>query len=583
MKMHRPLMCSLIVCMLAQAASVFAANADTDTASARQVDSEESEIQYERSKSLLAEGRGQEALEWMVRAAEAGHVAAQLDLAQALLVDGKNAEAAIWIQRAADAGNVDARLAYGMLLLRGSGVTKDEREALRLFTLAAEQGSTQAQFMVAVAYHNGSGVARDDRRALDLFLELARQDNPDGQFNAAIMYLNGEGTSQSDAEAAAWLALAVQSYAPGAQRDAAAVQLADLRSRLGATGNREAEALYEQHVSALVSAGYAVMEAAPLAVPPDQNATALEVPADGDAWRGLSGYIQTGLRAQTNANSATSSYLNNPTAAPISDVNQMLLGRLDWSTGTPWKGVNSIDTNLTLYKTRQNTAVIPGLTYAELSTGPELQLKAQRWNSTLRPYLSASYIETDNTFYQRSGTLGLSLRLVIDRNTALVVAGETAAVHYHNSAAQPNNSDLSGRNKEASARLVRLLFPRVVGSLSASLRDYSARQAWQSYEGFTVVNGYTLKLPGLVKAAKDQQIDVYAGIGYERRHYETPIPGFSSSKRRDGEWQVTLSGTIPLMEQLSLSLTLQRTAHDSSLSIFEYGNSSLLLATTLRY
>ena len=47
----------------------------------------------------------------------------------------------------------------------GVGVVKDDKEAVRLYSLAAQQGHSDAQYNLGLCYRNGVGVVKDDKEA----------------------------------------------------------------------------------------------------------------------------------------------------------------------------------------------------------------------------------------------------------------------------------------------------------------------------------------------------------------------------------------------------------------------------------
>jgi hypothetical protein len=75
------------------------------------------------------------------------------------------AEAAKWYRKAAEQGHVTAQLNLGILFERGLGVAQDYAEAARWYTKAAEQENADAQYKIAVLYEQGSGLALDLEKA----------------------------------------------------------------------------------------------------------------------------------------------------------------------------------------------------------------------------------------------------------------------------------------------------------------------------------------------------------------------------------------------------------------------------------
>lgn len=59
---------------------------------------------------------------------------------------------------ATDQGHADAQCNLGHMYQNGQGVKKDEKRAVKLYTLAVEQGHAHAQCNLAYMYRNGIGV-----------------------------------------------------------------------------------------------------------------------------------------------------------------------------------------------------------------------------------------------------------------------------------------------------------------------------------------------------------------------------------------------------------------------------------------
>ena len=61
----------------------------------------------------------------------------------------------------AQQGDAAAQLRLGNAYAKGSGVSKNEVEAVKWYRLAAEQGNAEGQFSLGVMYFNGYGVPKD--------------------------------------------------------------------------------------------------------------------------------------------------------------------------------------------------------------------------------------------------------------------------------------------------------------------------------------------------------------------------------------------------------------------------------------
>ena len=85
---------------------------------------------------------------------------------------------ASWLDRAARAGNAQAQFLLAQLYLAGTGVEKNTKSALNLFTLAAKSGRAEWQYVKTGLETDDlieitSGVARGDTILVEGHLTLA--------------------------------------------------------------------------------------------------------------------------------------------------------------------------------------------------------------------------------------------------------------------------------------------------------------------------------------------------------------------------------------------------------------------------
>jgi TPR repeat protein len=90
---------------------------------------------------------------------------------------------------------------------RGTGsLTRDDREAARLYKLAADQGYASAQASLGVFYEQGrGGLPKNDREAARLYRLAADQGHATAQANLGLLYWQGRGGLPRDEIAAARL------------------------------------------------------------------------------------------------------------------------------------------------------------------------------------------------------------------------------------------------------------------------------------------------------------------------------------------------------------------------------------------
>lgn len=156
-----------------------------------------------RLGTLYEHGQGvkednQAALDWLHRAAEQGHVAAQSSLGALYSFDLEDLPAnytlaRTWLLRAAEQGNARAQYNLGVLYRDALGAERDTPVALKWFQRAADQGDPMAQYNLGVMYEN-PGIAQLTN-AIKWYRLSATQGFAAAQYNLALIYFNGNGVT----------------------------------------------------------------------------------------------------------------------------------------------------------------------------------------------------------------------------------------------------------------------------------------------------------------------------------------------------------------------------------------------------
>ena len=93
----------------------------------------------------------------------------------------------------------------GFLYASGTGVAKDEAEAVRLFREGADAGVSLGALALAQAYKDGSGVAKDEAEALRWLRKSANAGSARAMTYLADQYADGKlGLPKDGAEAVSW-------------------------------------------------------------------------------------------------------------------------------------------------------------------------------------------------------------------------------------------------------------------------------------------------------------------------------------------------------------------------------------------
>jgi TPR repeat protein len=94
------------------------------------------------------------------------------------------------------------------MYVRGQGVQKDHKLAVKWYRKSAEQGNSPAQSNLGLKYREGLGVPKDYELAFKWFRESAEQGDASAQRNLALMYKdNGHGVPKDYILAYMWFNL----------------------------------------------------------------------------------------------------------------------------------------------------------------------------------------------------------------------------------------------------------------------------------------------------------------------------------------------------------------------------------------
>ena len=156
---------------------------------------------YAEAEALLkkASDQGQPtAAYWLGRIRDAGMYSRPAD----------KAEAIYWYRMADALGHPEAPAQLCWLYDRGSGVQRDQQQALTFCQRAADRGSTWAMNRLGYMYSWGVAVPRDQQKAFDWMMKAAVAGYPVAQRNIGLRYLHGNGVQAGSVAAIEWLSRA---------------------------------------------------------------------------------------------------------------------------------------------------------------------------------------------------------------------------------------------------------------------------------------------------------------------------------------------------------------------------------------
>lgn len=124
-------------------------------------------------------------------------------------------EAASIVRLVADRGNVGALCDYGVYLMNGEGVEKDEAAAAECWKKAAEQDYAPALYKLGVCSLQGlCGLPKDESKAVGFFTKAAEQGDADSMLNLSVFYSNGMGVKADPRKSEAYLEMAAEAGQP---------------------------------------------------------------------------------------------------------------------------------------------------------------------------------------------------------------------------------------------------------------------------------------------------------------------------------------------------------------------------------
>jgi tetratricopeptide (TPR) repeat protein len=294
----------------------------------------------------------------------------------------------------------------------------------------------------------------------------------------------------------------------------------------------------------------------------------------------LSGTLMAGIRYQSNANAAPTGTVRVGGISANLDDNSTAAS--DWNAFVAFNGLHEFDmgtqygdfweTRLTSYVARQFERHEVDVSLISASTGPRYALLPKTIEGfSFRPAITFDYVVLDDRTDYRGPGVSLSLDKKIGRDT-VGIGFEWRHRDFKNSSTNVANDDRSGNELLGRFGWDFVFAQWMSGSFSAGYADYNARQPWESYGEIQLglsLNFY-LDFSPFVKQQKSAL--VLAG-SYLRTNYNEPDPVIDPGvKRRDRDYRLSLTGSLPLTETISFVAQGGYARRDSSLPNYEFTN-----------
>ncbi len=153
-------------------------------------------------------------VEILQKKAEQGDAEAQWQLGDCFRlgtgIEKDDKQAVKWYRKAAEQSNAEGQWNIGCCYLYGVGVVTDEKQAVEWLRKAAEQNNAEGQYHLGCCYSYGAGVEKDDKQAVSWYRKAAEQNNAAGQWNIGDCYQYGWGIEKDEKQAAEWFRKAAE-------------------------------------------------------------------------------------------------------------------------------------------------------------------------------------------------------------------------------------------------------------------------------------------------------------------------------------------------------------------------------------
>jgi TPR repeat protein len=159
-----------------------------------------------------------EAISWYRRAAEQGSAEALFNLGLLYRDTGRYSESAYMFQRGGALGHAEALASYAFALDRGLGANADSAAAIRCYHEAADLGSASALHNLGVKYSYGRGVPQDPEKGVAFYRAAVALGYAPAALGLGNAYASGDGVPQDDTEAVNWFRRAALQGISAAQR-----------------------------------------------------------------------------------------------------------------------------------------------------------------------------------------------------------------------------------------------------------------------------------------------------------------------------------------------------------------------------
>jgi hypothetical protein len=307
----------------------------------------------------------------------------------------------------------------------------------------------------------------------------------------------------------------------------------------------------------------------------------------------VSGFMNTGIRYQTNANYAPTNGLVSlggqelallPSATKKSDSNWYGIAGISHDYDLNNQRGDTLETRFVGYVTEQARFSNLNVGLFDLSFGPRLALAPDLLpGATIKPYIVGGNTWLGGTSYLASGGAGISASFPVGTRFTLVPDFEWRRVDVNTGDVLPistfNSGDWLTTGLGVSTQIGQQISLQARGSYrrGASPLDFNSYDQWEGDAALT----YSFA-PPFSSISHNWSVSPFARL--IRTAFDAANPFIDpTTVRRDNEWITGISVDMPLTKAFGISTIIQYDHTDSTLSNYRQDNLSIMAGPTARF